>query len=356
MPSESLDVVEYVVEQFHGVRGLSNIGLKSVPTEYVQPLEERLDAMKIVYDESIPIIDVSNWDDPAVAAAICAASRKYGFFQIINHEIPDDELEKLQAAAHRFFEQPTEEKIKYKKDPLGKGSTAKMGTSFSPYKEKVMEWKDYIGLQCSLRDPTAGADWPPICRNEALDFQKKVVQGLARKLYDVLLKGLNMMNGYDESLESVLMAFISVTFNYYPYCPNPELTVAVGRHSDASALTVLLQDDVGGLYVRAPDGESWIHVPPMRGALVINIGDVLQLLSNGRYKSIEHKVVANPSKNRLSVAMFLNPDLNQVVGPLREAMEDGEKPLYREIVFMDYMKHFFGKGLDGKATIEWLKI
>ncbi|GAB2277118.1 hypothetical protein Dimus_011825 [Dionaea muscipula] len=355
MPSESLDVVEYVVDQGHGVRGLSNIGLKSVPTQYVQPLEERLDATKIVYDESIPIIDVSNWDNPAVADAICAASRKYGFFQIINHEIPVDELEKVQAAAHGFFEQPTEEKIKYKKDLLGKGSTAKMGTSFSPYKEKVMEWKDYLSLQCFSQDPTAGADWPPICRNEALEYLKKV-QGLARKLYDVLLKGLNMMNGYDESLESVLMAWIFVNFNYYPYCPNPELTVGVGRHSDGSALTVLLQDDVGGLYVRAPDGESWIHVPPMRGALVINIGDVLQLLSNGRYKSIEHKVVANPWKNRVSIAMFINPGPNQVVGPLREAMEDGEKPLYREIGFMDYMKYFFSKGHDGKATIEWLKI
>ncbi|GAB2211955.1 hypothetical protein Droror1_Dr00025295 [Drosera rotundifolia] len=355
MPTESLDVMNYVVDQGHGVRGLSTIGLDSVPTQYVQPPEERLDATKILSDQTIPVIDVSNWEDPAVSDAICTASRQYGFFQVINHEIPVEELEAVQAAAHRFFEQPTEDKIKFKKDVLGKG-TVKMGTSFSPYKEKVMEWKDYLSLQWFPRDPTAGADWPPICKDEAVDYLKKV-HSLAKKLFNVLLNGLSIPNGFDdESHKSLLMSWIAVNFNYYPYCPNPELTVGVGRHSDGSAITVLLQDDVGGLYVRAPDAESWIHVPPTRGALVINIGDVLQLLSNGRYRSIEHKVVANPWKNRVSIAVFMNPAPNQVVGPMKEAMEEGEKPLYREIGFMDYMKYFFGKGHDGKATIQWLEI
>ncbi|KAL9260868.1 Bi-functional coumaroyl CoA and feruloyl CoA ortho-hydroxylase F6H2-2-1-like protein [Drosera capensis] len=354
MPSESLDVHDFVVNKGHGVRGLSAMGLRKVPNQYVQPLEERLDAAKVINNESIPIIDVSNWDDQNVADSICEAAKKYGFFQLINHEIPEEVLDKVQAAAHRFFEQPTEEKLKYKRDPTA-GGTAKLGTSFSPNKEKVMEWKDYLSLQYFAGDGSSdknAADWPSICKTQALEYLT-MVQAIVRKIYDALFKGLNV-NGFDKTL---LMAWIAVNFNYYPYCPNPELTVGVGRHSDGSALTVLLQDDVGGLFVRAPDGESWIHVPPTRGALVINIGDMIQILSNGIYRSIEHKVVANPRKNRVSVAIFVNPSADQVVGPLPEVLENtGEKPLYREIVFLEYFRYFFSKGHDGKATIEWTKI
>ncbi|GMG99969.1 hypothetical protein Nepgr_001809 [Nepenthes gracilis] len=338
MASESLDVVDFVVNKGHGVRGLAEMSLKVVPSNYVQPFEERLDATQVVSDESIPVVDVSNWDDQRVADSICDASRNYGFFQIINHGIPEEVLAEVQAAAHRFFEMPTEEKVKFKRDACG-GGIAKLGTSFSPGKEKVMEWKDYLSLEY-FSDETAATDWPSICK----------------KIYDVLLKGLNL-KGFDKSKELLMMSTFAINFNYYPSCPNPELTVGVGRHSDGSALTVLLQDDVGGLFVRAPDGSSWIHVPPTKGALVINIGDMVQLLSNGRYKSIEHKVVANPTKTRVSIAIFINPALQQVVAPLPELLEStGEKPLYREILFLDYFKYFFSKGHDGKATIEWAKI
>lgn len=79
-----------------------------------------------------------------------------------------------------------------------------------------------------------------------------------------------------------------VNMNFYPACPNPELTVGVGRHSDMGMLTVLLQDGIGGLYVKTTEGdveaaageeEEWIQIPPISGALVINIGDTLQVIS-----------------------------------------------------------------------------
>ncbi|GAB4835312.1 hypothetical protein Ancab_039505 [Ancistrocladus abbreviatus] len=353
MPTEAFDVIDFVVNKGHGVTGLAEMGLKSVPDQYIQPVEERLESLKLATDESIPIIDVCNWEDQTVCDAICNASQKYGFFQIINHGIPMEVLEEVQAAAHRFFQLPTEEKVKYKADAFKPG-TAKMGTSFSPNKEKILEWKDYLSMQY-VDDETASANWPPVCKDAALNYFNRV-QVIVRKLYDILLKGLNL-KGFDESKKSLLMAWIAVNFNYYPYCPNPELTVGVGRHSDGSALTVLLQDDIGGLYVRAPEGDSWIHVPPTKGALVVNIGDMVQLLSNGHYKSIEHKAVANSNKSRASVAIFINPSPDQVVAPLPELLEaTGEKPLYKEILFIDYFKYFFSKGHDGKATIEWAKI
>nr|GEW65258.1 feruloyl CoA ortho-hydroxylase 1-like [Tanacetum cinerariifolium] len=119
-----------------------------------------------------------------------------------------------------------------------------------------------------------------------------------------------------------------MNLNYYPICPNPKLTVGVGGHSDVSTLTALLQDETGGLYVKKLDGENWVHLLPVKGSLTINIGDALQIMSNGRYKSIEHHVVTNKHENRISVPIFVNPRPNDVIGPLPEVIKRGEKALY----------------------------
>ncbi|PNY05509.1 1-aminocyclopropane-1-carboxylate oxidase 11 [Trifolium pratense] len=152
------------------------------------------------------------------------------------------------------------------------------------------------------------------------------------------------------------MGAMILSFNYYPACPEPELVAGVCPHSDISSITVLLQDGIGGLYVRDKDGNSWINVPPVNGALVINIGDVLQIMSNGRYKSIEHRVVANRNKTRISMPIFVNPTPDSVIGPLPEMLENGDEPQYKQVVFSDYFKYFFSKGHDGKKTIEFAKI
>lgn len=169
------------------------------------------------------------------------------------------------------------------------------------------------------------------------------------------MKGLNVKE-IDREKELMLMGSKRINLNYYPICPNPELTIGVGRHSDVSTLTVLLQDHIGGLYVRKQDDDTWIHVPPIPGALVINIGDALQIMSNGRYKSVEHRVVANDSKNRVSVPIFVNPRPNDIIGPLQEVLESGEKPKYKQVLYSDYVKHFFRKAHDGKETVEFAKI
>ena len=129
-----------------------------------------------------------------------------------------------------------------------------------------------------------------------------------KQLLQMLMNGLNVKE-IDETKKSLLMGSVRTNLNYYPICPNPELTVGVGRHSDVSTLTILLQDLIGGLYVKGNQGEgdNWIHVPPVKGSLVINVGDALQILSNGRYRSVEHRVTANGTKNRISVPIFVIP-------------------------------------------------
>lgn len=187
-------------------------------------------------------------------------------------------------------------------------------------------------------------------RDEVLDYMKKS-QILIKQLIEVLMESLSI-NELDQTKETLLMGSKRINLNYYPVCPNPELTVGVGRHSDVSTLTILLQDEVGGLYVRGTDGDSWVHVPPINGSLVINVGDALQIMSNGRYKSIEHRVIANGSKSRVSIPIFVNPRPSDMIGPLKEVIESGEKQIYKQVLYSDYVKHFFRKAHDGKNTVD----
>ena len=162
IPSSSSDVFDFVVQKGNGITGLVDIGLESVPQPYIQPLEERLDTTKLEPENSIPIIDVSNWDDPKVANSICDAASNWGFFQIINHGVPLEVLHNLQNAAHSFFQLPSEERKKHLKEN-SPSEVVSLCTNFSPQAEKVLEWKDYLALVWVSED-TASAFWPPVCK------------------------------------------------------------------------------------------------------------------------------------------------------------------------------------------------
>ncbi|CAI9106724.1 OLC1v1005943C1 [Oldenlandia corymbosa var. corymbosa] len=350
--SESWDVISFAVDKGHGVKGLADLGLQTLPKQYIQPPEEQITNSIVIPDDAIPVIDLSKWPNPEVANAICNAAEKWGFFQIVNHGVPMQVLENVKEATRRFFAQPAEEKNKHSKDN-SPSNNVRYGTSFTPKAEKALEWKDFLSL-FYVSDDEAAALWPSACRNEAIKFMKES-EVVIRRLLEALMKGLNVEE-IDQEKESLLMGSKRINLNYYPMCPEPELTVGVGRHSDVSTLTILLQDDIGGLYVKKLDSNEWVHVPPIDGAIVINVGDALQILSNGRYKSIEHRVIANGLKNRISVPIFVNPKPSDVIGPLPEVLKNGEEPIYKQVLYSDYVKHFFRKAHDGKETVDFAKI
>ena len=115
--------------------------------------------------------------------------------------------------------------------------------------------------------------------------------------------------------------------NRYPPCPSPEVALGVGPHKDPGVLTILAQDEVGGLEVKRKSDGEWVGVKPIKGAYIINLGDVLQVWTNGEYASVEHRVKVNSVKERYSIPFFLNPSHYTVVEPLEE-MTNEEKPAY----------------------------
>ncbi|KAK1393157.1 feruloyl CoA ortho-hydroxylase 1-like [Heracleum sosnowskyi] len=345
---------EFVVLKGNGVKGLVDSGLTKVPENYIQPPEERINKSTAASNQQLAI-DFSELNGPNrdnVAAAIARAAETLGFFQIVNHGLPLELLEALKDAAHKFFGQPPENKAVYLK---GKSPFVKYGTSFAPDKEKALEWKDYVSM-IYTNDSDALEFWPNDCKEVALEYLRTSTH-LVKSILEVLLEHLRVR--LDESKLEALIGLQTINMNFYPICPDPDLTVGVGRHSDLGTLTLLLQDGIGGLSVKTEenlegrDEEEWLEIPPIPGALVINIGDTLQVLSNGRYKSAEHRVRTTSTQSRVSVPHFTMPRPSEKIGPLPELVERDGTAHYREYMFGEYLANYFGNAHEGKKSLEF---
>uniref|UniRef100_J3LVR7 Fe2OG dioxygenase domain-containing protein n=1 Tax=Oryza brachyantha TaxID=4533 RepID=J3LVR7_ORYBR len=196
-------------------------------------------------------------------------------------------------------------------------------------------------------DPPPAADLPEYCRDVFFDYAKNV-KGLFDTLFMLLSEALGLKQSYltDIGCNQGQM----ILCHYYPPCPQPELAIGITRHSDSGFLTVLLQDQTGGLQVLHDN--QWVDVVPIPGAFIVNLGDLMQMISNDKFKSAEHRVVAQSSGPRVSIACFpSNPASTRMYGPIKELLSDDSPALYRETLARDYVAHYYSVGLGPKKAI-----
>ncbi|KAL6006648.1 Protein DMR6-LIKE OXYGENASE 2 [Asimina triloba] len=141
-----------------------------------------------------------------------------------------------------------------------------------------------------------------------------------------------------------------MVINHYPRCPQPELTYGLPGHTDPNALTLLLQDQVSGLQVLR-DGK-WVAVNPIPGTFVVNIGDQIQVLSNGRYKSALHRAVVNNSVERISIPTFYCPSQDAVIVPAEQLVAEDHPAMYRRFTYGEYYRRFWDHGLKTDSCID----
>ncbi|MED6193651.1 hypothetical protein PIB30_021626 [Stylosanthes scabra] len=147
----------------------------------------------------------------------------------------------------------------------------------------------------------------------------------------------------------------SVRMNYYPPCPQPELVIGLSSHSDGGGLTILLQaNEVEGLQIKK-DG-LWVPVKPLPNAFIINIGDMLEVITNGIYSSVEHRATVNSEKERLSIATFYNPAIDAVIGPAPSLVTPETPAAFKRIGAGEYFKGYLSQELRGKSFLDSIRI
>ncbi|XP_031271558.1 thebaine 6-O-demethylase-like [Pistacia vera] len=139
----------------------------------------------------------------------------------------------------------------------------------------------------------------------------------------------------------------AIRMNYYPPCPQPELAMGINPHSDGGALTILLKlNEVEGVQIKK--NGMWIPVKPLPNAFIINIGNILKIVTNRIYPSIEHRATVNSMKERLSIATFYSPKMDGKLGSAPSLITPETPALFKIISVVDYFKGFFSCQLQGK--------
>ncbi|KAF9625886.1 hypothetical protein IFM89_027663 [Coptis chinensis] len=337
------------------VQALAAKELKDIPDHYVRP---ELDSDVISIDESleIPVIDLSRLLDQQFAceelAKLHAACQDWGFFHLINHSVPEIVIENMKIDTQEFFRLPLDEKRAYAQLP---DSIEGYGQAFVVSEEQKLDWGDmlfFLTLPVHFRDmrfwPTSPTSFRETTEKYSIELQRVTVCLLGSMAKNLGLEPEKLTNMFQMDGSQ------SLRMNYYPPCPHADKVLGLSPHSDATGLTLLLQiNDVQGLQIKK--GGNWVPVKPLSGAFIVNVGDTIEIFSNGIYESIEHRAVINSDKERLSIAAFHEPRFGTTIGPLPDLVKENRER-YKTLRYEDYLGHIITSKLDGKSLLEHMKL
>ncbi|KAK2991073.1 hypothetical protein RJ640_010075 [Escallonia rubra] len=302
----------------------------------------------------VPVIDIgllSSASSNEELEKLKSALSSWGCFQAIGHGISDSHLDKVREVAKQFFERPIEEKKKYSRAATqGEG----YGGDLIVSDKQILDWSDRLALKVLPEDERRLDLWPenPDNFREILTEYAVKIKSIIDLLFKSIAKSLNLEDNTFLSQfgdRQVLIARV----NFYPRCPRPDQVLGLKPHSDKSGITVLLQDkEVEGLHVLKD--HQWFKVSIIPHALVVNVGDQMEIMSNGIIKSPVHRAVTNPNWLRISVAVSNEPEPEKEIGPADGLIDEQRPRLYRSV--KDYAAINFECFQNGEIAIETVKI
>jgi isopenicillin N synthase-like dioxygenase len=309
---------------------------------------------KTIEASAIPIIDIgalrNGQDLHGVGQQLLLASQSVGFFYIRNHAVPDSVIARARAAAKRFFACSMADKNEVRVNASHRGflaaGQAKMYDNARTDLKESFVW----GLQLDEADPRFGSNaflaanqWPacdPQLQDDVYPYLSHC-NDCGKDLFKAFAAALNLPT--DAFIQHFDAPISRASMVYYPP-QSPDLgdtKFGVGPHTDFGCLTLLCQDDVGGLQVETNQGE-WVTAHPIDGTLVVNIGDLLQRWSNNKLRSTPHRVVNTSGRERYSLVAAVDPNYETIIDPAI-VCADPREALYPPISCGDALQQRFSR-------------
>ncbi|KAA8524751.1 hypothetical protein F0562_011174 [Nyssa sinensis] len=292
--------------------------------------------------ENFPLIDLEKLNGEerrATMDMINDACENWGFFELVNHGIPHDLMDTMERLTKEHYKKSMEQRFKE--------LVASKGLEGVQAEITDMDWESTFFLRhLPFSNISEVPDLDDEYRKVMKEFAERL-EKLAEDLLDLLCENLGLEKGY---LKKAFYGSKGPNFgtkvSNYPPCPKPELIKGLRAHTDAGGIILLFQDDkVSGLQLLKDN--QWIDVPPMRHSIVINLGDQLEVITNGKYKSVLHRVITQTDSTRMSIASFYNPGDDAIIHPA-PALVEKEAEEYPKFVFDDYMKLYAGLKFQAK--------
>ena len=308
---------------------------------------------------NIPIIDISplvgGHGDPGLVQRtvreIGDACRQVGFFYVKNHQVPQDHLDDVVSVMKDFFDLPEEEKMRIHigRSDIFRGYTP-LGRELTNDKH---DWHECVDLGLDL-----GPDHPEVIAGDRLvgpnqwpedqpEFKRVLERHwdltvfLGRRITEGLAMSLGLERSFFAPHMSRSHSFMRLV-NYPPYEKNEKESMlnGIGAHADYGFLTILLQDEIGGLEIKNSENE-WVSAPIVRGTFLINIGSMIQRWTNDHYKATVHRVIPPEHGNRYSVPFFFEPNFDTVVVPIEKFCSKDNPSRYAPFHFGDHLESTF---------------
>ncbi|XP_026452854.1 1-aminocyclopropane-1-carboxylate oxidase homolog 1-like [Papaver somniferum] len=365
-PSEAYDRMKELIafdDTKAGVKGLIDSGIQILPRIFHRPPADIIANEKPRSHFKIPTIDLGGdkkYDSEhrkMIVEQIRDASEKWGFFQVVNHGFPQNVMDEMTEKFRLFNEQTTEVKTKY----YGRYVSQKpvYFSNFDLFQAPSANWRDSFSCNMAPVLPNP-EDFPDLLRDAAIEYSKYATK-LGSELLEFLSEGLGLKRDYLNKVMECDKGHVMVC-HYYPGCPQPKLTMGTTEHSDPTFITLLLRsgdsplaDSIGALQINYQN--QWLALSPPPGSFIVNIGDMLQIVSNDRYKSVEHRVLANHDGPRVSVGSFFRTlGESKFCGPIKELLSETNPPVYKDTTVDEYYQHNLNKGLNGISNLSYFKL